>query len=122
MARPITDRAAVVPIRDERYATLWEMAGPETGLVSISAAFVAVDPGKTSPLHHHEQTEEIYMVTSGTGVMYLGDERREVTAGDCISISTGIVHAIGNPGPEVLEMWVATSPPYCEKDDFEQDG
>jgi mannose-6-phosphate isomerase-like protein (cupin superfamily) len=121
MARLIIDRAAASPIRDERYATLWEMAGPETGLASISAAFVAVDPGKTSPLHHHERTEEVYMIVRGTGVMHLGEERQVIAAGDCISIPIGLVHAIGNPGPEVLEIWVATSPPYCEEDDFELD-
>ncbi|MEA3011709.1 MAG: hypothetical protein QOD42_254 [Sphingomonadales bacterium] len=112
----------VTAFRDDRYATLWELAGPPSGLRTMSAALAIVDPGKTSPPHWHEATEEIYMIVSGSGLMYLGDAVRHVSSGDCVSIPVGLVHAIGNPGPEPLTMWVATSPPYDEQDDFEIDG
>lgn len=119
MTEWIIGRAAVTPIRDDRYATLWEMGGPDTGLSCLSVAFVTVDPGKTSPLHYHQRTEEVYMIARGRGLMYIGNKRQEIIAGDCVSIPVGIVHAVGNPGPDPLEMWVATSPQYCEEDDFE---
>ncbi len=109
----------VAPFRDDRYATLWELAGPPSGLFTISAAFVTVDPGKTSPRHWHEDTEEIYMIVSGSGVMYLGDVVQPISPGDCVSIPLRVEHAIGNLGSEPLTMWVATSPPYDENDDFE---
>jgi len=105
--------------RDKRYATLWELSGLRTGLSAISSAFVSVDPGAISPRHWHDATEEIYMIVSGCGMIYLGESTQRVSPGDCVSIPLGLVHAIGNPGPEPLLMWVATSPPYDERDDFE---
>lgn len=119
MSRLILRREAATPLRDPRYATLWELGGPDTGLKAVSAAFVAVDPGAVSPLHWHQKTEEMYFVTAGRGVMHLDGEELPVRPGDSISIPIGVVHAIGNPGDVPLTFWVVTSPPYAEEDDFE---
>lgn len=112
---------SVSPIRDERYATLWETSGVQTGLSSLSAAFVEVDVGATSPLHWHESTEEIYMIVEGKGIMYFDGHSFPLTVGDCVSIPLRVLHAVGNVGNAPLRMWVATSPPYDDNDDFEID-
>jgi mannose-6-phosphate isomerase-like protein (cupin superfamily) len=122
MNKLIMKQGRVAHMRDPRYATLWELSGPQTGLSLISAAFVEVDPGATSPRHWHEQTEEIYAIVEGSGVMYLGEEVLPLCPGDCVSIPTRLIHAIGNTGAMPLRMWVVTSPPYTEDDDFEVEG
>ena len=122
MSSLILRRGGVEPLRDPRYATLWVLGGPDTGLKTLSAAFVAVDPGAVSPLHWHALTEELYMIVSGWGVMHLDGEDFPVGPGDSISIPLGVVHAIGASGTEPLTMWVATSPPYTDDDDFEVEG
>lgn len=122
MSRLILSRGDVQPLRDPRYATLWELGGPDTGLNCLSAAFVTVDPGAVSPRHWHEATEEMYLVVAGQGVMHLDGADYPVGPGDSISIPIGIVHAIGAVGPEPLILWVVTSPPYTEDDDFEIEG
>jgi Cupin domain len=45
-------------------------------------------------------------------------ERFPVRPGDSVSITPGVVHAIGNPGPGPLRFIVATSPAYNEADDI----
>lgn len=119
MSPLILRRRNVTPLRDPRYATLWELGGPDTGLKALSAAFVTVDPGAVSPRHWHEKTEEMYLITAGRGVMHLDGENLPVRPGDSISIPVGVVHAIGNSGHAPLTFWVVTSPPYAEEDDFE---
>jgi mannose-6-phosphate isomerase-like protein (cupin superfamily) len=91
----IVKKGGGVVLRDDRYATLEEMAGPQTGLFKLSAAYVVVDSGRTSPRHWHASTEEIYAVVSGRGVMSIGNRNFEVSVGDCISIPVNTVHAIG---------------------------
>lgn len=105
-------------LRDEGYATFWEMGGPRNGLVKMSAAFFVIDAGATSPRHFHRYTEEQYLVVDGRGVMHLGEDAIAIGPGDCVSIPLGIVHAITNPGPEPLALWVLTSPPYDVDDDI----
>jgi mannose-6-phosphate isomerase-like protein (cupin superfamily) len=122
MTRKILRRGDVKPLRDPRYATLWELGGTTTGLKALSAAFVKVDPGAASPRHWHERTEEMYLITTGEGVMHMDGEDLPVAAGDGISIPIGVVHAIANPGSRPLTMWVVTSPPYAEEDDYEVEG
>lgn len=112
-------RDGVVPLRDERYATLWETGGAATGLACLSACFVTVDSGRASPLHHHNKTEELYLIVAGAGVMRFGECRAPIRASDCISIPAGVAHAIENPAATPLTMRVVTSPPYGEDDDFE---
>lgn len=119
MSAAVLNLGRVAQLRDPRYATLWELAGPNTGLSLLSAAFVEVDPGATSPLHWHAKTEEIYMIVEGRGLMYLGGQVVSVSSGDCVTIPTRVVHAIENSGNAPLRMWVVTSPPYTDNDDFE---
>lgn len=37
-------------------------------------------------------------MTAGSGVMWLGEERFVITAGDTIAIPTGVAHAVENKG------------------------
>src|SRR5205085_670649 len=52
---------------------------------SFAEAIVA--PGTETHLHRHRQTEEIYYIVQGAGIMRLGEETFEVSAGDSIAIA-----------------------------------
>lgn len=56
--------------------------------------------------HLHDDTEEIYFVLSGTGVMTLDGEEREVRAGDAVLTQPLARHGIRNPGPGELEVLI----------------
>jgi mannose-6-phosphate isomerase-like protein (cupin superfamily) len=72
--------------------------------------------GNSTTPHHHRQTEEIYYVLEGRGLMCLGDETREVGPGDAIAIPPGAVHEIRNIGSRVLKFLCCCAPGY-EHDD-----
>src|SRR5215217_7694384 len=64
-----------------------ELAGTPTGnSVNQSLAEATVPPGAETEEHYHQASEEIYLFTSGSGRMRLGDEEAEVSAGDTVVI------------------------------------
>ena len=62
--------------------------------------------------HFHATSEEIYFVTHGVGRMRLGEELREVRAGDAIAIPPGVRHKLWNTGGEPLRFLCCCAPSY----------
>jgi mannose-6-phosphate isomerase-like protein (cupin superfamily) len=71
--------------------------------------------GATTP-HLHPETEEIYYVLEGRGVMRIEQETREVGPGDAIAIPPGLVHTIRNSGSETLRFLCCCAPAYEHTD------
>jgi mannose-6-phosphate isomerase-like protein (cupin superfamily) len=94
-----------------------ELAGTPTGnSVNQSLAEATVPPGGDTEEHYHRESEEIYLFTSGSGRMRLGDEEAEVTAGDTVVIPPGTRHKLWNTGPEPLKLLCCCAPPYSHED------
>jgi len=55
--------------------------------------------------HHHEELEELYLVTRGTLTMRFGDEVRRVEAGTAVRVAPRTVRSHRNEGDEPVEMW-----------------
>ncbi len=71
---------------------------------NFSMGYVTLEPrGGQVPWHNQEQ-EEVYFVVKGQGEMCLGEERREMTAGQAVYIPSGVFHQLTNIGDEVLEF------------------
>jgi mannose-6-phosphate isomerase-like protein (cupin superfamily) len=81
---------------------------------SLAEAIVPV--GSTTLLHRHLQTEEIYHVIDGSGVMTLGDEHVDVTVGDTVCIMPNTPHQIANTGASPLRLMCCCSPAYAHGD------
>ena len=81
-----------------------------------SLAEATVPAHAQTTLHVHRLTEEIYHVTSGTGMMTLGREKFAVAAGDTICIASGTPHCIENIGDAPLKILCACSPAYSHND------
>ena len=81
-----------------------------------SLAEATIDPGQRTTLHRHRSSEEIYPVTSGAGVMWLGDARFAIAAGDTIRILPGTPHCVENTGAGPLTILCACSPAYSHED------
>jgi mannose-6-phosphate isomerase-like protein (cupin superfamily) len=100
-----------------------ELAGVPTGnAVNQSLAEATVPPGSSTIAHYHRASEEIYVFTSGAGVMRLGDEEAPVRAGDSVVIAPGTPHQLVNPGPEALVLLCCCAPPYSHDDTVLLDG
>lgn len=81
---------------------------------SVAEAIVA--PGTETRLHRHQQSEEIYHITAGVGMMTLGQEQFAVSAGDTICIPPGTPHRIQNQGKVPLHILCCCAPAYSHDD------
>ena len=96
-----------------------ELAGTPTGnSLHQSLAEATVPAGAETEEHYHEVSEEIYFFTAGSGVMKLGDEETDVSAGDTVVIPPGMPHKLRNPGAEPLKLLCCCAPPYTHDDTF----
>jgi mannose-6-phosphate isomerase-like protein (cupin superfamily) len=57
---------------------------------------VLVEPGGAPPLHRHEDTEQVFYILEGDGVLSVGDggERHPVAPGDVVRIPIDTLHSI----------------------------
>jgi mannose-6-phosphate isomerase-like protein (cupin superfamily) len=86
-------------------------------IVKQSLAEARLAPGQQTTPHYHIQTEEIYYILTGRGLMRLGpEEQREVAAGDAIAIPPGQIHTITNTGSETLKFLCCCAPAYEHAD------
>ncbi len=65
---------------------------------SFSEVFIVViEPGKAPPLHIHNDTEQIFYILEGTGVLTIGNEdqlKQPVGPGDIVRIPINTWHSI----------------------------
>lgn len=81
-----------------------------------SFAEATVPVGAQTARHRHHRTEEIYHITQGSGLMFLGAQEFEVKVGDSICIMPGTIHNIKNTGELPLKILCSCSPPYSDDD------
>jgi mannose-6-phosphate isomerase-like protein (cupin superfamily) len=81
-----------------------------------SLAEATVPVGVATVLHKHTLTEELYHITSGEGLMTLGENLFGVTVGDTICIPPGTPHRIRNTGSKDLKILCCCSPAYSHDD------
>jgi mannose-6-phosphate isomerase-like protein (cupin superfamily) len=66
--------------------------------------YVTLEPNGGQVPWHDQESEEVYFVISGTGEMCVGDERRELCAGQAVNIPPGSFHQITNIADDPLMM------------------
>ena len=81
-----------------------------------SLAEATVPVGVVTALHKHTLSEELYHITSGEGLMTLGENLFGVTVGDTICIPPGTAHCIKNTGNNDLKILCCCSPAYSHDD------
>lgn len=64
--------------------------------------------GLTIRPHYHPDAEELYYILAGEGVMHIGNEEREVEAGDVIYIPPEKVHFLQNTSSEEVRFITLT--------------
>ena len=98
-------------------STIRELIHPDhQGNRNQSLAEATVPSGTQTLLHRHKQTEELYHITAGEGVMRLNDEEFSVSVGDTVLIPPGTPHAIKNRGNSELKLLCCCAPPYSHDD------
>ncbi len=77
--------------------------------VGLTATWVEVAPGSRQRLHDHP-SDQVYVVTAGSGRMLVGEEEQEVRAGDLVYVPSGAVHGIENTSKGMLTYFSAATP------------
>jgi uncharacterized cupin superfamily protein len=107
-------KTALADIRPFTYAFEGAIEGRMTdigrtlGSKSIGLIVQTVAPGcRSSRRHRHLFQEEILVVMAGAGTLHHGDERIDVTAGDCFCYlpEDPEPHAFESSGPGDLVIW-----------------
>jgi mannose-6-phosphate isomerase-like protein (cupin superfamily) len=94
-----------------------EVAGPASAnAVNQSLAEATVPVGGETVEHFHQMSEEIYFFTHGLGRLRVGQEVRDVVAGDTIVIAPGLRHKLWNIGAGPLRLLCCCAPPYSHDD------
>ena len=83
-----------------------------------SLAEATLEPGQVTERHYHGQSEEIYLITKGSGELEIDEESVRVRPGDAILIPPGAWHTLENNGTSELTILCMCSPPYSDEDTF----
>lgn len=98
-------------------SSIRELAGiPSANAANQSLAEAMVPAGAATIAHLHRRSEEIYLFTSGSGRMRLGEEEREVRAGDCVVIAPGMAHKLWAAADAPLVLLCCCAPAYSHED------
>lgn len=89
-----------------------------SAITQCSLAEETLPPGRSVTPHRHRQIEEIYYVVSGQGLMTVGDESREVEAGDAIYIPRGQRHILENTGVDPIKLILICGPAFFYEDEI----
>ena len=113
----VVNRNEAVPFTTKDTSTIREILAPRRATAerqSLAEASLAV--GAATQAHSHPNTEEIYYILNGQGLMAVEAEQRPVGAGDAICILAGQKHQIRNVGAEPLVFLCCCVPAYTDAD------
>lgn len=68
------------------------------------------EPGQSQNPHTHPREDKVYCVLEGRGIFTVGDEERELGAGEIALAPAGQSHGVANRGPERLVTLVFVTP------------
>lgn len=103
---PITYSDATIPVSAVRVV---HPTNPKASSVNHSVVMLYVPPHAEMELHSHE-TEETYVIISGSGTMLRSTGEVEVGPNTFIYMPPWAEHGIRNTGTEMLTVLLATSP------------
>ncbi|MGA9772761.1 MAG: cupin domain-containing protein [Blastocatellia bacterium] len=86
-------------------------------ITGCSLAEETLLPGQAVTPHHHREIEEVYYILSGRGVMQVGDEKREVSAGDAVYVPRTARHTLENTGTEPIKLLLVCGPAFFYEDE-----
>ena len=83
-----------------------------------SLAEATLEPDQATQRHYHRRSEEIYLVTKGSGSLEVDGDTRRVRPGDAVLIPPGAWHTLENDGTSELTILCMCAPPYSHEDTF----
>jgi mannose-6-phosphate isomerase-like protein (cupin superfamily) len=113
----VINRDSVPAFITKDTSTIRELLAPRNSrIVRQSLAEANLAPGAATEAHYHPNTEEIYYLLAGEGMMAIEAERQHVVPGDAIAIPAGVRHQIRNTGQTELVFLCCCVPAYMDSD------
>jgi mannose-6-phosphate isomerase-like protein (cupin superfamily) len=112
-----TDYEKITAYQTKDGSIIRELLHPDVhGMeISMSLAEAIVPAGEATLRHLHEAIDEIYHITSGKGLLTLGEESVEIRSGDTIYIPCETPHQVKNTGYVPLKILCICVPPYTHE-------
>jgi mannose-6-phosphate isomerase-like protein (cupin superfamily) len=82
-----------------------------------SLAEATLEPEQATERHYHRESEEIYFILDGGGLMEIDGDSREIAPGDAVLIPPGARHTL-RAGPDGARLLCCCAPPYRHEDTF----
>ena len=80
-------RLAEAPVEEwHKLRTNILMDAGELGSRNMSVTWIEVPAGVDQELHSHEEAEQVYVITRGSGSMTVAGDTQEITAGDLVMV------------------------------------
>ena len=109
IVRNLSDREVMETTYRAHGGAVAQMILDRRVLREIGFLAIATLPAGNRIESHVDPMEEIYIVVSGTGVMGVGEEEREVGPGDAVWIPAGDPHELLATGAEPCVVLVVAS-------------
>lgn len=88
------------------------MDAGELGSRNMSVTWLEIPAGIDQELHSNEESEQVYVITVGSGTMTVAGDTQEVSTGDLVAVPPATDHSIANSsGDESLCCVSVQSPP-----------
>ena len=117
----------LAPVSDQEWSSTEKYPGVKwkflidsdfDGSSSLSVGFAQIASGGNLTLHYHSPAE-IYVVTSGTGILNKSGELETIKKGDVVYIAGNAEHSLKNNGNETLEFyWIFPTDSFSEVEYF----
>lgn len=115
----ITNRQQASVITTRHHSEIRPLIDRTTSeITQCSLAEETLPPGCAVTPHRHRQIEEIYYIVSGRGLMTVGEETREVGAGDAVYIPRGHRHTLENTGDDPIKLILVCGPAFFYEDEI----
>jgi len=89
---------------------------PEIGSKNLTVGYLVLAPkGKTKP-NIHPNSEEVFYITRGKGIIKVDDEQKEVEEGDFVFIPSNVWHEFENTEEIPMEWVLILSPPTSSEE------
>jgi mannose-6-phosphate isomerase-like protein (cupin superfamily) len=110
-------QGAATPYTTKDGTIIRELMHPDVhGNANQSLAEAVLPAGGRSHMHRHMQSEELYHILEGQGLMTVGEETMLLAAGDTVCIPPRRLHFIENRGAGALRFLCCAAPAYRHED------
>lgn len=92
--------------QDTESGRLFDAKKPGNMKAFENFARLTLKPGDTNNMHVHKDVEQVYLVLRGGGTVQVGDERKDVKAGDAIFLPANIPHGFFNTGDKIAILYL----------------